>query len=143
MSKSKHSKKQAFCLPVRVYWEDTDAGGVVFYANYLRYCERARTEWLRSIGINQSDLRLQTGGVFVVRAANIQYKLPARLDDMLTVTASVHHLGKAGAEFHQEIWRGGLRGALLVQATVSTAWVDATTMRPQRMPETVLQRLQA
>lgn len=133
--------KPPFCLPVRVYWEDTDAGGVVFYANYLCYCERARTEWLRSIGINQSDLCAQSGGVFVVRSANIQYKLPARLDDMLTVTASIEQLGKAGVIFHQEIWRGGLRGALLAQASISTAWVNATTMRPQRMPDVVMQRL--
>lgn len=139
---SNQANTSPFCLPVRVYWEDTDAGGVVFYANYLCYCERARTEWLRSIGINQSDLRAQSGGVFVVRSANIQYKLPARLDDMLTVTASIEQLGKAGVIFHQEIWRGGLRGALLAQASISTAWVNASTMRPQRMPDVVMQRLE-
>ncbi len=127
---------------MRVYWEDTDAGGVVFYANYLRYCERARTEWLRSLSINQSNLRAKTGCIFVVHSVNIQYKLPARLDDMLTVTASVDTLGKAGVTFQQEIRRGGLRGALLARATVSTAWVNAATMRPQRIPETILQHLE-
>lgn len=143
MSATHSTKCQPFCFPVRVYWEDTDAGGVVFYANYLRYCERARTEWLRSIGINQGDLRQQTGGIFVVRSASIRYKIPARLDDMLTITACVHDLGKAGADFTQEIWRGGVRGALLAQVHVSTAWVDTHTMRPQRIPQAIWKRLQS
>ncbi|MBP6967358.1 MAG: YbgC/FadM family acyl-CoA thioesterase, partial [Brachymonas sp.] len=74
-------------MPVRVYWEDTDAGGVVFYANYLKFFERARTEWLRRLGLNQHTLREQTGGMFVVSSAQIKYHQPARLDDLLTVTA--------------------------------------------------------
>ena len=80
---------QPFHWPVRVYWEDTDAGGIVFYANYLKFFERARTEWLRSLGLEQQRLREQTGGVFVVSETALRYQRPARLDDLLQISARV------------------------------------------------------
>ena len=84
-----------FVWPVRIYWEDTDAGGIVFYANYLKFFERARTEWLRSLGLNQQALREETGGMFVVSDTRVRYHRPARLDDVLHVTASVQEAGRA------------------------------------------------
>ena len=86
---------QTFRWPVRVYWEDTDAGGIVFYANYLKFFERARTEWLRSLGLEQQRLREQTGGLFVVTETALRYHRPARLDDLLQVSARVTELGRA------------------------------------------------
>lgn len=95
----------SFCWPVRVYWEDTDAGGVVYYANYLKFFERARTEWLRSMGLEQHALRASTGGVFVVSEAAIKYHRSARLDDALTITVRLQQAGKASVVFVQQAWR--------------------------------------
>ena len=81
-----------FAFPIRIYWEDTDAGGIVFYANYLKFFERARTEWLRSLGLEQQKLREQTGGMFVVTQAQVDYHRPARQDDQLLVTARSKYL---------------------------------------------------
>ena len=86
----------AFEWPIRVYWEDTDAGGIVFYANYLKFFERARTEWLRALGIGQQVLREQTGGMFVVSETTLKYHRPARLDDELVVTVQLEQPGRAG-----------------------------------------------
>ena len=88
----------AFEFPLRVYWEDTDASGVVFYANYLKFFERGRTEWLRSLGIAQQSLREQTGGIFVVTSAQLEYLRQARLDDQLRVTATLKSAGRASLE---------------------------------------------
>ncbi len=93
-----------FVWPVRVYWEDTDAGGIVFYANYLRYFERARTEWLRSLGLGQQALRDTTGGMFVVTDASLHYHRPARLDDALEVTVQLCHLGRSRIDLVQQAW---------------------------------------
>ena len=131
-----------FTLPLRVYWEDTDAGGVVYYANYLKFFERARTEWLRVRDLNQLTLQDETGGVFVASEAAIKYHRSARLDDALTVTAQLQHLGRASAVFFQQAWRGGMEGELLAEATVRVAWVNAQTMRPAKMPERVWRCLQ-
>lgn len=95
----------SFCWPVRVYWEDTDAGGVVYYANYLKFFERARTEWLRRLGLEQHALRESTGGVFVVSEAAIKYHRSARLDDALTITLRLQQAGKASVVFVQQAWR--------------------------------------
>lgn len=95
----------SFCWPVRVYWEDTDAGGVVYYANYLKFFERARTEWLRSMGLEQHALRASSGGVFVVSEAAIKYHRSARLDDALTITVRLQQAGKASVVFVQQAWR--------------------------------------
>ena len=87
--------KPKFCWPVRIYWEDTDAGGIVFYANYLKFFERARTEWLRSLGLEQTALLQRSGGMFVVSEARLRYHQVARLDDELLVTAWPEELGRA------------------------------------------------
>ena len=92
----------AFQLPIRIYWEDTDAGGIVFYANYLRFFERARTEWLRSFGLSQQVLREQTGGMFVVTDVRLRYLQPARLDDQLLVTANLQEKGRASLTIGQQ-----------------------------------------
>jgi acyl-CoA thioester hydrolase len=92
-----------FTWPVRIYWEDTDAGGIVFYANYLKFMERARTEWLRSLGIEQQRLRAQTGGMFIVTDTAVRYLQPARLDDQLLVSCQVQELGRASIKISQKI----------------------------------------
>jgi acyl-CoA thioester hydrolase len=128
----------SFHLPVRVYWEDTDAGGIVFYANYLKYFERARTEWLRSLGIGQQALKQAHGLVFVVTHASLRYLQPARLDDMLQVSVLVQSCGRASLALEQQAHCGS---TLLVECTVRLGCVDAGTFRPQRIPNHLLERL--
>src|SRR5688572_25841567 len=94
-----------FRQTLRVYWEDTDAGGVVFYANYLKFFERARTEWLRSLGFDQHDMLQDSGVMFIVAATNVRYLRPARLDDLLDVTVLLRHAGEASMKIEQQIWR--------------------------------------
>ena len=124
--------------PIRVYWEDTDAGGIVFYANYLKFFERARTEWLRALGIGQHALREETGGMFVVSETSIKYHRPAKLDDHLRVTATLAEGGRASLVIAQQAWLGE---TLLCEGTIRIGWVDATTMKPARIPSSVLERL--
>ena len=124
--------------PIRVYWEDTDAGGIVFYANYLKFFERARTEWLRALGIGQHALRETTGGMFVVSETTVKYHRPAKLDDVLRVTASMAEGGRASLVIAQQAWLGD---TLLCEGTIRIGWVDATTMKPARIPSSVLERL--
>ena len=119
---------------VRVYWEDTDAGGIVFYANYLKFFERARTEWLRARGIEQQRLRETAGGFFVVSATQVQYHRPARLDDLLLVTAAVSEVGRASLTIAQSARRDGPGGELLCEGTIRIGWVDALSLSPRRMP---------
>lgn len=119
-------------LDIRVYYEDTDAGGVVFYANYLKFMERARTEWLRRLGVVQSEFARETGAVFVVRQVGIQYKRPARLDDLLTVRSRITRLGGASVDFSQEVVRGT---ELLASSDVQVCCVHVDTMRPLPVPE--------
>ena len=129
-----------FGWPVRVYWEDTDAGGIVFYANYLKYFERARTEWLRALGIEQSALRSSSGGIFVVSDAQVRYHRPAHLDDILLVTASPIEIGRASLTIQQQAWHTTASGnSLLCEATIRVGWVDATSHRPARIPQTLLE----
>lgn len=128
----------AFVWPVRVYWEDTDAGGVVYYANYLRFMERARSEWLRSQGFEQDVLRDVAGVVFVVRRVEIDYLAPARFNDALAVSVALHETGRASIVVRQELLRGDER---LVQAEVTLACVDAARFKPVRMPESLVQAL--
>ncbi|MFN3749988.1 MAG: tol-pal system-associated acyl-CoA thioesterase [Thiobacillus sp.] len=127
-----------FVWPVRVYWEDTDAGGVVYYANYLRFMERARSEWLRSRGFEQDVLRDEAGVVFVVRRVEIDYLAPARFNDALEVSVVLHETGRASIVVRQELLRGDAR---LVQAEVTLACVDAARFKPVRMPESLVQAL--
>jgi acyl-CoA thioester hydrolase len=167
---------QEFTWPIRVYWEDTDAGGIVFYANYLKFFERARTEWLRALGIGQQALRDTTGGMFVVTDAQLKYHQPARLDDELLVTADLIESGRASLTIRQRALKcdsqmatpfalssacpehvEGSKGTegfdklspngisanaqLVCQGTIRIGWVDATTMKPQRIPQAVLEAL--
>lgn len=135
-----------FQHPVRVYWEDTDAGGIVFYANYLKFFERARTEWLRSRGIAQQALREQTGSMFVVSEARLQYQAPARLDDLLIVTAQLQETGRASLTIlHQALLKNEqnstMSATLLCTGEVRIGWVNASTMRPARIPPALLEAL--
>ena len=128
-----------FTWSARVYWEDTDAGGVVYYANYLRFLERARTEWLRARGVMQQQLAVERGVQFMVLRAAIEYKAAARLDDLLTITCEMRPDTRTTAVFEQRIWREpASRGApreLLVEAEVRAVCVDAKTLRPRRIAE--------
>jgi acyl-CoA thioester hydrolase len=135
--------KPSFVFPIRIYWEDTDAGGIVFYANYLKFFERARTEWLRSLGIQQQSLKDEIGGMFVVSETQIKYFLPARLDDLLEVTARTAEAGRASLVLAQQAWLtiGGER-KLLAEGTIRIGWVDSQTMKPGRIPATILEALQ-
>ena len=127
-----------FVLPVRVYWEDTDAGGIVFYANYLKFFERARTEWLRALDIHQQQLKDEAGGMFVVLEARLRYLAPAKLDDLLQVNVGVAESGRASLLLGQQAWRGD---TLLADGQVRIAFVDAGTLRPRRIPTPLLAAL--
>ena len=131
-----------FKFPIRVYWEDTDAGGIVFYANYLKFFERSRTEWLRSLGIEQFDLKEQTGGMFVVAETNLRYLRPARLDDELIVTASIKKKGRSAMIIEQQALlkteQLDQTGALICEGSVRIAWLNAATLQPARMPQQLL-----
>ncbi len=155
-----------FSFPIRVYWEDTDAGGIVFYANYLKFMERARTEWLRNLGISQQALKLETGGMFVVTDTQLKYLLPARLDDVLQVSAKVIEKGRASIKISQEIRLYPLQnmrnvlsnseqlnssltpaselqdaGPLVCQGTICIAWVDSASLKPGRIPSHLLEAI--
>ena len=135
-----------FRYPVRIYWEDTDAGGIVFYANYLKFFERSRTEWLRAAGVGQQQLRELTGGMFVVSDAQLRYHRPARLDDELIVTAQLQESGRASLTIGQQALlkpeqMTDSRPVLLCEGTIRIGWVDAATMRPARMPGFLLEQL--
>jgi acyl-CoA thioester hydrolase len=126
----------------RVYWEDTDGGGIVYYANYLRYLERARTEWLRSLGYSQRALAEEPGIVFAVVSLNIEYRKPAKLDDELVITCEPELEGAATIVFAQRIYRRETlapehltAAGLLVEARARVACLDARTLRPKRLPE--------
>ena len=129
-------------LAVRVYYEDTDAGGVVFYANYLKFFERARTEWLRHLGVAQQQLRDEVGGMFVVSATQVQYHRPARLDDLLLVTARIEEAGRASLTIRQQALlkpqQEDQSETLLCEGSIRIGWVDAQTLRPQRIPAAIL-----
>lgn len=127
-----------FTITLRVYWEDTDAGGVVYYANYLKYFERARSDFLRHCGVMQQQLREATGAIFVVSDAQVQYRQPARLDDLVDVSCEVREARGASLVFAQQARRGD---ALLASATIRAGCVDAGTFRPRRIPTAVLQAL--
>jgi len=123
---------------IRVYWEDTDAGGVVYYANYLKFFERARTEWLRALGVEQGVLQAQTGAIFVVADVSVRYRAPARLDDLLVVTVDVVEQGRVSLQLAQQVWRGD---TLLTEGQVRVGCVEAASLRPQRIPPQVLSAL--
>jgi len=136
----------AFQFPIRVYWEDTDAGGIVFYANYLKFFERARTEWLRSLGIEQHSLKEQSGGMFVVSETGLKYLQPARLDDQLRISTQLREAGRASLLLAQAAYRQAAPSSdggdvMICQGTIRIGWVDARTMKPARIPNSVLEVL--
>ena len=124
-------------FPIRIYWEDTDAGGVVFYANYLKFFERARTEWLRAAGVGQQTLRDETGAMFVVAEVQMRYLAPAKLDDLITVSVQVAEQGAASMALVQEAWRGE---TLLNTARVKVGCVDSA-LRPRAVPAIVADKM--
>ncbi len=128
------SEPASFTLPVRVYYEDTDAGGVVYYANYLKFCERARTDWLRAIGFEQGRLTREQNIVFVVRAVQADYRQPAVLDDLLDVVTTIGRLGHASLIFDQKILRGGQP---VFDAQITIACIDAAARRAIPIPPAV------
>jgi acyl-CoA thioester hydrolase len=123
-----------FELPVRVYYEDTDAQGVVYYANYFCFMERARTEWLEAMGIDHVTMMNEDKRILVVSEAHANFLIPARLGDTLIVTARLSRLRRATFEIEQNIYRDGTEGDLLIQGGVTAAYLDADTMKPKRIP---------
>ncbi len=132
-----------FQFPIRVYWEDTDAGGIVFYANYLKFFERARTEWLRSKGLEQRMLKETTGGMFVVSETRVKYHRPARLDDALLVSVNFAQSGRSSLWVEQQALAMSEKNTQLVlcEGSIRIGWVDATLMKPARIPEIILKAL--
>ncbi len=128
---------QPFSIPVRVYIEDTDAGGIVYYVNYLKYIERSRTEFLRSFGYDKPAI-LEGGLLLVVHSAQINYRRPARLDNLLSVTAQIHKLARTYIEFQQQVLRGE---ELVCEGLIRIACVDAETMKPSALPASMYQQL--
>lgn len=129
----------SFEFPIRVYYEDTDTGGIVFYANYLKFFERARTEWLRHggngvPGISQQDVADRLGLMFVVRSTAVEYLRPARLDDAIRIVSRVERLGRVGIDFHQEAWLDGSE-TLLATGTIRVGCVSRTALKPMQIPE--------
>jgi acyl-CoA thioester hydrolase len=130
-----------FQHPVRIYWEDTDAGGIVFYGNYLKFMERARTEWLASLGFGQEALRSSGEGMFIVAETSLRYLQPARLDDRLSVTVTLRERGRATMLFEQGVWRDD---TLLTTGLVRIGWVQKSpdgVLKPGRIPAHIVAAL--
>ena len=142
---STHHKE--FSWPVRVYYEDTDSGGVVYYANYLKFMERARTELLRNIGFEQDKLQQELGIIFAVHSANVQYKKPARFNDELNVVTSLTSLGRASIDFKQSVYlqvshhENAPVGSLLCDAEIKIACLNAERFTPQIIPASIIQNI--
>jgi acyl-CoA thioester hydrolase len=128
-----------FHHPVRVYWEDTDAGGIVFYANYLKFFERARTEWLRALGHSQQEMVDTTGCMFVVQDTHVRYLKPARLDDVLVITVDVTERGKASLRIAQQAWCGD---RLLAEGEIRIGCVERATLKPHRIPGPIFEAIE-
>lgn len=132
--------KQIFNWPVRVYYEDTDAGGVVYHSNYLNFMERARTEWLRALGFEQTYLRDVLKVIFVVHSAQIAFKKPAKFNDLLTVSSEIAKIGQGSLEFLQKIsvnQQSLAEPNILVEATIKVACVDVDTFKPTAHPKEI------
>ncbi len=141
-----NAQQKEFSWPVRVYYEDTDSGGVVYYANYLKFMERARTELLRSIGYQQDQLQQELGIIFAVRSANIQYKKPARFNDELNVVTSISSLGKASIHFKQSVFlksshHSDSASGLLSEAEIKIACINAEKFTPQSIPASIVEKI--
>ena len=128
-----------FEWPIRVYYEDTDAQGVVYYANYFRFMERARTEWLRALGVDQEKMHYEDRRIFVVVSTRAEFVVPAQYNDELVVTASLGHLTRASFDIEQNIYRDSRDGQLLVRGGVKAAILNADTMKPQRVPASLFE----
>lgn len=139
MSCSQKKSASVFEWPLRVYIEDTDMGGVVFYANYLKFFERARTEWLRSLGVSQQMLMDEYSQIFVVGRLSVDYIKSARLDDELRITVAVERMGKASVHFSQQAWCGE---TLLARAQIQIVSVSLPQMRPVAIPSGILEKMQ-
>ena len=127
-----------FSWPVRVYYEDTDSGGVVYHSNYLNFMERTRTEWLRSLGYEQTSIKAELGVIIVVHSLSINFKKPAKFNDMLVVNCELFKLGRSSIEMAQNIT---CNGAELIQAHIKVAFVDALTLKPVAIPLAMKQDL--
>jgi len=130
---------KAFEWPVRVYYEDTDAQGVVYYANYFRFMERARTEWLRALGIDQVAMLQDERRIFVVTETNAEFVAPARFNDVVIVTARLSGLSRATFDIEQNIYLDGLDGKLLLRGRVKAAYINADSLRPTRIPASIFE----
>ena len=128
-----------FEWPIRVYYEDTDAQGVVYYANYFRFMERARTEWLRSLGVDQLQLLNDERRMFVVTATNAEFVVPAKFNDEIVVTAHLARLARATFNIEQNIYLNSLQGTLLLRGGVKAAFLNADTLRPMRVPASIFE----
>jgi acyl-CoA thioester hydrolase len=128
------SDAKPFEFPVRVYYEDTDAQGVVYYANYFRFMERARTEWLGSLGVDMVRLQNEDRRIFVVAEVMTKFHAPARLRDDLVVTAGLADMTRVTFDIEQKIYRDNIDGDMLISGIVKAAYLDADTMRPKRIP---------
>ena len=124
---------------LRVYYEDTDAQGVVYYANYFRFMERARTEWLRSLGVDQVALMENERRIFVVTETHAEFLVPARFNDEIVVTARLAGMTRATFDIEQNIYRNSLDGELLLRGSVRAAYLNADTMRPMRIPASIFE----
>jgi acyl-CoA thioester hydrolase len=136
------SSQPAFAWPIRVYYEDTDVSGVVYHANYLKFFERARTEWLRALGYSQESLRHDVQVAFTVSRVEVAFRSPARLDDAVLVTVTVTELKRASLVMVQQLRLGDLAGRLLAEASVTVVSVDAASFKPRALPEGFRERLQ-
>lgn len=127
-----------FGWPIRVYYEDTDAGGVVYHSNYLNFMERARTEWLRALGFEQTTVKDELGVIIVIHSLSIHFKKPAYFNDMLIVNCVLSHIRHSSIEMAQTIKR---EGALLIEAQVKAVFVDAATFKPVAIPAEIKQKM--
>ncbi|MGH8279751.1 MAG: tol-pal system-associated acyl-CoA thioesterase [Gammaproteobacteria bacterium] len=143
MTESVAPRRAGFTWPVRVYYEDTDAGGVVYHANYLKYLERARTEWLRALGFEQDELRWRLGVMFVVTSVKLDYHKPAHFNDELLVSVSILRPRRARVTFAQSIQVRGPGHTCLCSAEVTAACVNSHTFKPEPWPRAIAAELQA
>jgi len=127
-----------FLWPLRVYYEDTDSGGVVYYANYLKFMERARTEWLRSLGFEQDELASKEDVLFAVRRAEVDFHRPARFNDALTIRTRIAKRGRASLTFEQHVMKDTQEGELLCSGRIQVACIEATRFRPRPIPERMM-----
>ncbi|MCH6583096.1 MAG: tol-pal system-associated acyl-CoA thioesterase [Gammaproteobacteria bacterium] len=138
MIESEQSRQGTFSIPIRVYYEDTDAGGLVYYANYLKFMERARTEWLRGLGFEQDALSVEEGVIFAVRAVKVDFYKPGRFNDLLQATVNIRRRGGASLTLKQEVQRNS---TTLCEAEVKLACLDAQSLLPRSIPNRVVLQL--